>query len=239
MIRRRLAAALLAVTVLAVPVLAVTVLSAAVTARSAMAQSSPPGDGSVPSGDVTDPVVLRRAKVGLLTFVAANFDRPDRVTAPCPALTADQVAGLVTIAGLRASTRPLLTTVVWDSSVGSGVVAVHCAQDETVPGKPVGSSSFAMDVVTLDGRASFQQYAVKVGGPDALIGTSEVVPGAQTAGGCSTDKKVCSAAIEVGGVVVTIRLNNLPPATGLAKLRSVLNAAAPLVIASLAEAPGP
>ncbi|MEI2703966.1 MAG: hypothetical protein V9E89_01600 [Ilumatobacteraceae bacterium] len=130
MIRRRLAAALLAVTVLAVPVLAVTVLSAAVTARSALAQSSPPGDGSVPSGDVTDPVVLRRAKVGLLTFVAANFDRPDRVTAPCPALTADQVAGLVTIAGLRASTRPLLTTVVWDSSVGSG-----CCRGALRPGR--------------------------------------------------------------------------------------------------------
>lgn len=188
---------------------------------------------------VTDPVLLRQAKVGLLSFLAANVDRPDRVTAACPALSLEQVTALVTFAGLRPSTRPYLTTVVWDGAVGSGVIAVHCAQDDIASARPPGSSSFVMDVAVIDGRASLQQYAVRVGGPNVIVVPVDELDGASIATACDRAKRVCSGLIEVGGIVVSMRMNNLPPASSAAKLRAVLTAAAPLVIKALAAMPGP
>jgi len=185
---------------------------------------------------------IRQAKLGLAAFVTDHVDRPLAVAEPCPTLPADVSAGLLGAAGLTASQRDYGAAIVFDHTVGGGLVAVRCGNDLARSPDPAGAVSVSLDVAMLDGQASFAQLAVVIGGRDAVV--SDVAADPALAGvapsaavqvaRCTNGGRDCTAAVAVDGLAVIARLRGLPVESGEAVARRMSLDAVPVAVANLA-----
>ncbi len=207
--------------------------SAATTPGTTISSSSPS------AVSLADPDVLRQAKIGLLTYLAGNVDRPDKITGGCVVFPDEQRVAFLDYVHLLPSTRAYTPTVAWTTGMGAGIVGLRCAQDAAAAARPFGASAFALDVAVLDGQASFAQYAVGVGGANVTIRPVDTIPGAQLAVSCDKPHKACAAAIGLAGLAISVHLDHLPPATSADTVSGVAIALLPDVVARLVALPGP
>lgn len=216
---------------------AVTVASPA---AAAAAPPAPPADptsttiaAATPAPASFDPVTVRAAKVGWARFVAGHADRPRNVSDPCPTLTPEALGWYLGQLGLTASARDYGAAIVTDSAVGGGVVALRCGVDINAAANPAGSVAVAVDVVLLDGQATFGQYAVRLTGRNDTIVESGPLPGTRLAGRCTNGGRSCSYGLGLSGLVVTVRATGLPADAGDALARQLVAAITPEVVANL------
>jgi hypothetical protein len=175
---------------------------------------------------------VRLAKIGLAGFIVEHVDRPLRIAVPCPTLPVESAGGYLSSLGLVPSAREYGPAVVFESDIGAGVVALRCGNDLARPAEPPGSVALSTDVTMLDGQATFDQYAVDLGGNDVAVTDVAQPPGRQVAR-CTNGGSDCTAALAVDDLVVTVRLRGLPADTGEQLARQLVVAITPEVIANL------
>lgn len=176
---------------------------------------------------------VRQAKVGLSLFLLDHLDRPTRISEPCPSLSQESVAAQVAALGLIPSANAYGPAVVVDDSIGAGVAMLRCGNDLARSADPSGSTAVAVDVFMLDGRATFDQYAVAIGGNDVVVETSPD-PAGEMAGRCRDGGRNCTWSLNVEGLVVIARAVGLPAETGEQLARQLVAAITPEIIANLA-----
>lgn len=178
---------------------------------------------------------VHRAKIALVDFLADHVDRPLRIADPCPSLSASSATAHLTALGLTPSVRDYGAAIVFDGDVGGGLVALRCGVDIARSADPPGSVALSTDVTMLDGQATFDQYAVDLGGTDVVV-TPLADPGGELVSRCSNGGRDCTAAFDAGGLVVTVRLRGLPADTGDHLARRLVGDVTPEIIADLAAA---
>lgn len=178
---------------------------------------------------------VHRAKIALADFLAEHVDRPLRIADPCPSLSASSAAAHLTVLGLTPSLRDYGAAIVFDGDVGAGLVALRCGVDIARSADPPGSVALSTDVTMLDGQATFDQYAVDLGGTDVVV-TPLADPEGELVSRCSNGGRDCTAAFDAGGLVVTVRLRGLPADTGDHLARRLVVDVTPEIVADLAAA---
>lgn len=183
------------------------------------------------SGAVLDEIHL--AKIGLAEFLVEHVDRPLRIADPCPTLSAEQAAQHLTAVGLIPSSAEYGPAIVFEADIGGGLAAVRCGNDLARGAEPAGAVGVSSDVAMLDGQATFDQYAVDLGGEDAEV-FHVADPEGELASSCNNGGRDCTVALNVDDLVVTIRLKGLPAEAGEQLAQQLVVAVAPLIIANLA-----
>lgn len=176
---------------------------------------------------------IHQAKIGLSWFILDHVDRPLHIAEPCPSMPQTAIAQHVGAAGLVSSASPYGPAVVLDTEIGSGLAMLRCGNDLSRSVDPPGSVSIVVDVFMLDGQATFDQVAVALAGNDAVIETS-ADPAGETVGKCRNGGRRCDWALNVEGLVVVVRADNMPADTGEQLIRQLVSTITPDVIVNLA-----
>lgn len=179
---------------------------------------------------------VRRAKVGLSWFLLEHVDRPRNIGVPCPLLSSASLGFYVGQLGLTWSQLAYGVEVAWDTQVGDGLILVRCGVNMTAAADPAGSVSMQLQATMLDGQATFDQYAVRLGGRDVIVAAA---PLGELAGRCSNGGRSCTYALHVDGLVITTQVNGLPAETGPTLTERLVQAVAPEVVTNLAAVAAP
>lgn len=211
----------------AAPAVATTTTAPATTTPTTTTMTSAPQMAAGPPGATE----VQRAKAGLLSFMLEHVDRPRNVADPCPLLSSPSLGFYVGELGLSWSQLSYGVEVAWDNQVGAGVAAVRCGVDLNAAPDPPGAVGVQLQVLILDGQATFSQYAVRVGGRDVVV---EETDAGGLAGRCTNGGRSCLYALDVDGLVITVQAVGLPADTGATLTQRLAVEIAPEVVANLA-----
>lgn len=176
---------------------------------------------------------VRAAKLTWVHFVAEQFATPTAISAPCPSITAEQLAVHLQAVGLAPTAKPHGVTL-YREGIGAGLVSIRCGVDLSQGSDPAGSTDATVDVTLLDGQADFPAYA------QWLTSRGDIALEASPLGGlevarCRSGPTHCVASWHFDGLVVTVRLELPASDENLARARDVLHAAVPEVVAALGD----
>lgn len=199
--------------------------------------SSSPSTTAPPTDGLSELDAVRRAKIGLAWFIVEHLDRPTQITSPCPTVNAASAAAHLGSFGLVPSAHDYGPAIVVDDEIGDGVGMIRCGVDLARFADPADSTSLSVDVMMLDGQATFEQYALELVGDDVVIEPLHDAGGevlGESAGECRNDGTRCEWALDIDGLVVTVRLRYLPAESGEQLSPALLAAITPEIITNLA-----
>lgn len=209
--------------------------------------------------------LVERAKEGLVWFLAEHFTRPTVIEDPCPLLRAESLGWYLGQVGLVASQRDFGVAVARLRNVvpppaasgfappavippgddgegggggsppaGTSLLAARCGVDVSASPNPNESTSVSIDAVVLDGVVRFDQYAVWLAGRDVVI-AAIYAPVGELAGRCRNGGRTCEYALNVDGLVITVRTNGPAADATEIQTRQLLATMTPEIVTNLAS----